>query len=47
MLYEVITQGIPVFDGLYAKAYVLAFYMEDTENYTAHHNLVYNSYNFV
>ena len=42
MLYEVITQGIPVFDGSYAKAYVLAFYMEDTENYTAHHNLVYN-----
>lgn len=35
-------QGIPVFDGSYAKAYVLAFYMEDTENYTAHHNLVYN-----
>lgn len=34
--------GIPVFAGNYAKQFVVAFYMEDTENYTAHHNLVYN-----
>lgn len=34
--------GIPVFDGGYAKQFIVAFYMEDTENYTAHHNLVYN-----
>ncbi|MEO1450294.1 MAG: T9SS type A sorting domain-containing protein, partial [Bacteroidota bacterium] len=34
--------GIPVFDGGYAKQFVVAFYMEDTDNYTAHHNLVYN-----
>ncbi len=35
-------QGVPVFDGGYSKQFVVAFYMEDTENYTAHHNLVYN-----
>lgn len=34
--------GIPVFDGGYQKQFIVAFYMEDTENYTAHHNLVYN-----
>lgn len=35
-------KGIPVFGGAYAKQFVVAFYMEDTENYTAHHNLVYH-----
>ncbi|ONI45163.1 hypothetical protein AN642_00260 [Epulopiscium sp. SCG-B10WGA-EpuloA2] len=34
--------GIPVFSGNYKKQYVCAFYMEDVNNYTAHHNLVYN-----
>jgi len=34
--------GIPVFDGGYNKQFVVAFYMEDSDNYTAHHNLVYN-----
>ncbi|WNJ20926.1 T9SS type A sorting domain-containing protein [Pontibacter sp. G13] len=34
--------GIPVFDGNYNKQFVVAFYMEDVHNYTAHHNLVYN-----
>lgn len=33
---------IPVSDAGYSKQKVTAFYMEDTENYTAHHNLVYN-----
>jgi len=35
-------KGIPVSDGNYSKQKVTAFYMEDTQNYTAHHNLVYN-----
>ncbi|OON95348.1 MAG: hypothetical protein ATN31_11120 [Candidatus Epulonipiscioides saccharophilum] len=35
-------EGIPVFAGNYKKRYVCAFYMEDVNNYTAHHNLVYN-----
>ncbi|WP_044207904.1 T9SS type A sorting domain-containing protein [Flammeovirga sp. OC4] len=34
--------GLPVSDGGYNKQKVTAFYMEDTENYTAHHNLIYN-----
>jgi len=34
--------GIPVFSGNYKKQYVCAFYMEDVNNYTAHHNLIYN-----
>ncbi|MDV7187991.1 T9SS type A sorting domain-containing protein [Lutibacter sp. TH_r2] len=34
--------GIPVSDGSYNKQKITAFYMEDTENYTAHHNLIYN-----
>lgn len=34
--------GIPVSDGNYNKQKATAFYMEDTENYTAHHNLIYN-----
>lgn len=35
-------KGIPVSDGGYNKQKITAFYMEDTENYTAHHNLIYN-----
>lgn len=35
-------KGIPVSDGNYNKQKATAFYMEDTENYTAHHNLIYN-----
>ncbi|WP_298369285.1 right-handed parallel beta-helix repeat-containing protein [uncultured Lutibacter sp.] len=35
-------KGIPVSDGNYNKQKITAFYMEDTENYTAHHNLIYN-----
>ncbi|MFY0607655.1 MAG: Ig-like domain-containing protein [Cyclobacteriaceae bacterium] len=35
-------QGVPVSDGNYKRVKATAFYMEDTENYTAHHNLVYN-----
>lgn len=34
--------GLPVSDGNYNKQKIVAFYMEDTENYTAHHNLIYN-----
>ncbi|WP_282134029.1 T9SS type A sorting domain-containing protein [Seonamhaeicola maritimus] len=34
--------GLPVSDGNYNKAKIVAFYMEDIENYTAHHNLIYN-----
>ncbi|NME72363.1 right-handed parallel beta-helix repeat-containing protein [Flammeovirga aprica] len=34
--------GLPVSDGGYNKQKITAFYMEDTENYTAHHNLIYN-----
>lgn len=34
--------GIPVCDNGYMKQKVTAFYMEDTQNYTAHHNLIYN-----
>jgi len=34
--------GLPVSDNYYNKQKIVAFYMEDTENYTAHHNLVYN-----
>lgn len=34
--------GIPVSDAGYTKQKVTAFYMEDTDNYTAHHNLIYN-----
>lgn len=35
-------QGLPVSDGNYNKQKIVAFYMEDIENYTAHHNLIYN-----
>jgi hypothetical protein len=35
-------KGIPVSSSGYNKQYTLALYMEDTENYTAHHNLIYN-----
>ncbi len=35
-------QGIPVSEGNYKRVKATAFYMEDTENYTAHHNLIYN-----
>ncbi|ONI44376.1 hypothetical protein AN641_07380 [Candidatus Epulonipiscioides gigas] len=40
--------GIPVSAGHYNKQFVVAFYMEDVNNYTAHHNLVYDitSYNY-
>ncbi len=35
--------GIPVSAGpYYNKQKVTAFYLEDTEDYTAHHNLIYN-----
>lgn len=34
--------GLPVSDGNYNKQKIVAFYMEDIENYTAHHNLIYN-----
>lgn len=34
--------GIPVSAGGYLRQKITAFYMEDAENYTAHHNLVYN-----
>ncbi len=41
--------GIPAFEGHYQKQFIVAFYMEETNNYTAHHNLIYditaNSYN--
>ena len=36
------TYGIPVSAGNYLRQKITAFYMEDTENYTAHHNLIYN-----
>ena len=35
-------KGLPVSDGNYNRQKVVAFYMEDTQNYTAHHNLIYN-----
>ncbi|WP_347840767.1 T9SS type A sorting domain-containing protein [uncultured Draconibacterium sp.] len=35
-------KGVPVSDGGYLRVKATAFYMEDTENYTAHHNLIYN-----
>lgn len=35
-------KGVPVSDGNYKRVKATAFYMEDTENYTAHHNLIYN-----
>jgi len=35
-------QGVPVSDGSYKRVKATAMYMEDTENYTAHHNLIYN-----
>lgn len=35
-------KGLPVWDGNYSRQKVVAFYMEDTQNYTAHHNLIYN-----
>ena len=34
--------GLPVSAGGYLRQKITAFYMEDVENYTAHHNLVYN-----
>ncbi|ONI45337.1 hypothetical protein AN641_00695 [Candidatus Epulonipiscioides gigas] len=34
--------GVPVSSGSYNKQFVVAFYMEDVNNYTAHHNLVYD-----
>lgn len=34
--------GIPVSSGNYNKQFMVAFYMEDVSNYTAHHNLVYD-----
>ncbi|WP_372772395.1 right-handed parallel beta-helix repeat-containing protein [Mangrovibacterium sp.] len=34
--------GVPVSSGNYMRVKATAFYMEDVENYTAHHNLVYN-----
>ncbi|MGQ1785792.1 T9SS type A sorting domain-containing protein [Saccharicrinis sp. GN24d3] len=34
--------GVPVSDGGYSRVKATAFYMEDVQNYTAHHNLVYN-----
>ncbi|ONI48358.1 hypothetical protein AN643_01830 [Candidatus Epulonipiscioides saccharophilum] len=34
--------GVPVSSGNYNKQFVVAFYMEDVNNYTAHHNLVYD-----
>ncbi|OON95357.1 MAG: hypothetical protein ATN31_11170 [Candidatus Epulonipiscioides saccharophilum] len=35
-------RGVPVSAGGYNKQFVVGFYMEDTNNYTAHHNLVYD-----
>lgn len=34
--------GIPVSNGSYNRQKVTAFYMEDIDGYTAHHNLIYN-----
>jgi len=34
--------GVPVSSFNYKRVKATAFYMEDVENYTAHHNLVYN-----
>ncbi|ONI44377.1 hypothetical protein AN641_07385 [Candidatus Epulonipiscioides gigas] len=34
--------GVPVSSGNYNKQFVVAFYMEDVNNYTAHHNLAYD-----
>ncbi|OON95358.1 MAG: hypothetical protein ATN31_11175 [Candidatus Epulonipiscioides saccharophilum] len=34
--------GIPASAKYYNKQFVVAFYMEDVNNYTAHHNLIYN-----
>ncbi|MDW7690624.1 T9SS type A sorting domain-containing protein [Flammeovirgaceae bacterium SG7u.111] len=34
--------GVPISNGNYNKVKATAFYMEDVENYTAHHNLIYN-----
>ncbi|WP_305768849.1 right-handed parallel beta-helix repeat-containing protein [Candidatus Epulonipiscium viviparus] len=35
-------RGIPVSSGGKPRQFVVAFYMEDVNNYTAHHNLVYD-----
>ncbi|WP_083631368.1 T9SS type A sorting domain-containing protein [Labilibacter marinus] len=34
--------GVPVSSFNYKRVKATAFYMEDVENYTAHHNLIYN-----
>ncbi|OON95349.1 MAG: hypothetical protein ATN31_11125 [Candidatus Epulonipiscioides saccharophilum] len=35
-------RGIPVSSGGNPRQFVVAFYMEDVNNYTAHHNLIYD-----
>ncbi|OON95354.1 MAG: hypothetical protein ATN31_11150 [Candidatus Epulonipiscioides saccharophilum] len=35
-------KGFPVSGGGYSKQFMLGIYLEDVENYTAHHNLIYD-----
>ncbi|OON95352.1 MAG: hypothetical protein ATN31_11140 [Candidatus Epulonipiscioides saccharophilum] len=35
-------KGVPVSSGGYFKQFMLGIYLEDIENYTAHHNLIYD-----
>ncbi|OON95353.1 MAG: hypothetical protein ATN31_11145 [Candidatus Epulonipiscioides saccharophilum] len=35
-------RGVPVSSGGYFKQFMLGIYLEDVENYTAHHNLIYD-----
>lgn len=35
-------KGFPVSGGGYLKQFMIGIYLEDTENYTAHHNLIYD-----
>ncbi|ONI46414.1 hypothetical protein AN641_00070 [Candidatus Epulonipiscioides gigas] len=35
-------KGVPVSSGGYLKQFMLGIYLEDIENYTAHHNLIYD-----
>ncbi|ONI48298.1 hypothetical protein AN643_02225 [Candidatus Epulonipiscioides saccharophilum] len=35
-------KGVPVSSGGYLRQFMLGLYLEDIENYTAHHNLIYD-----
>ncbi|OON95351.1 MAG: hypothetical protein ATN31_11135 [Candidatus Epulonipiscioides saccharophilum] len=35
-------QGLPVSSGAYVRQFMLGLYLEDTDDYTAHHNLIYD-----